>query len=272
MSLRSALRAAPTLLRIGFAESIAYRAELLIWVLSTTMPFINLALWSAVARSGPVVSESGRTFSAEDFTAYFLAIFIVRQLTGSWACWEMNFEVKSGKLAMRLLRPIHPLFGYVMENLSLIPMRLVVTAPVVVLMILVVGVKSVPTHPAQLAVVAIGFLGGWLMTVLVNLALGAMALYMESSLKLMDVWLAVYFVLSGYVVPVELFPSGLRQAIEFLPFRYQVGLPTELFIGMHTPAQALPLLGLQWLWVGIFFVITMAVWRGGVRRFAAFGG
>ncbi len=272
MSLRATLRAVPTLLRIGFSESIAYRAEMIIWVLSTTMPFINLALWSAVARGGPVVSENGREFSQGDFVAYFLATFIVRQLTGSWASWEMNFEIRSGKLSMRLLRPIHPLWGYAMENIAAIPMRMLVAAPVGVIMVLAVGARSLPHEPLQLLLVGISFLGGWLITLFVNLAIGSLALHMESSLKIMDVWLSVYFVLSGYIVPVELFPAGIRHLTELLPFRYQVGLPTELFVGMHPTAQALPLLAAQWAWVAILFGVTWLTWRTGLRRFAAYGG
>src|SRR6185503_12640490 len=73
-----ALRAYPTLLRIGFAEAVAYRAELLVWMLTTTMPLVSLALWSAVAAAAPV----GR-FTQQGFAAYFLATLIVRQLTRS---------------------------------------------------------------------------------------------------------------------------------------------------------------------------------------------
>ena len=35
------IRAIPALLRIGFAESVAYRAEFLVWILSTTMRYTN---------------------------------------------------------------------------------------------------------------------------------------------------------------------------------------------------------------------------------------
>ena len=98
--LRKSARALPTLMKVGFLEAVAYRAELLVWVLSTTMPLIMLALWSAVARDAPV----GR-FGQTDFVAYFLATFIVRQLTGAWVAWQMSFEVRTGTLSMRLLRP-----------------------------------------------------------------------------------------------------------------------------------------------------------------------
>jgi len=63
-----AARAYPTLLRVGLAEAVAYRAEMLVWMLTTTMPLVSLALWSAVAETAPV----GR-FSQQGFAAYFLA-------------------------------------------------------------------------------------------------------------------------------------------------------------------------------------------------------
>jgi len=33
------LRAVPTLMKVGFAEAVAYRAEMVVWVLATTMPW-----------------------------------------------------------------------------------------------------------------------------------------------------------------------------------------------------------------------------------------
>jgi ABC-type uncharacterized transport system permease subunit len=35
---------------------------------------------------------------------------------------------------------------------------------------------------------------------------------------------------------------------------------------------ALRELGIQWAYVGLFFFLSMAVWRAGVKRFAAYGG
>src|SRR5215510_5862464 len=70
-----ALRALPTLLRIGVAETVAYRAEFLVWILTTTQPLIMMGLWTRVASEAPF-----NGFSAADFVAYFLASLIVRQL------------------------------------------------------------------------------------------------------------------------------------------------------------------------------------------------
>ena len=48
------LRALPTLLRIGVAETVAYRAEFLVWILTTTLPLVMLGLWTSVAARGAV--------------------------------------------------------------------------------------------------------------------------------------------------------------------------------------------------------------------------
>ena len=127
MSLRNTARALPAMMKVGFAEAVAYRAEMLVWMLSTTMPLVMLALWSAVAAEAPV----GR-FGQAEFTTYYLLMFIVRQLTGAWAAWQMNYEVRTGALSKRLLRPISPVASYAVENLSALPMRSMVAVPMAV--------------------------------------------------------------------------------------------------------------------------------------------
>jgi ABC-2 type transport system permease protein len=238
-----------------------------IWVLSTTMPLVNMVLWMAVARSAPVGQ-----YGQADFVGYFLAMFAVRQLTSAWAAWLINWEVRQGTLSMRLLRPISPLWGYAADNVAGFPMRLLVAVPVVVLSVVLVGDKAVPQHAWQWGFFAVSVLGGWAITFLANVAIGALSLFTESSQKLMEVWLVLFFVCSGYMYPVELLPQGLRQVIEWLPFRYQVGLPTELLTGKHGWEDALRLLAVQWGWVALMGALAVGIWRHGLKRFAAFGG
>ncbi|PTL83939.1 ABC-2 family transporter protein [Vitiosangium sp. GDMCC 1.1324] len=267
MSARSTLRALPTLLRVGISEAVAYRAEMFVWVLSTTMPFISMALWTAVARYSPV----GR-YDSEGFIRYFLAAFVVRQMTGAWAAWQINFEVRQGTLAMRLLRPISPLWSYAAENLGSFPMRLVIVVPVALFSVFKLGAGSVPQTWWGWVFFFLALMGGWLITFLANVAIGTMSLFMESSTKLMDVWIALFFVFSGYLYPVELFPPALRGMLEWLPFRYQIGLPVELMTNVHGFGAALGLLARQWLWVGLMLAISVGLWKRGLKRFAAFGG
>ncbi len=249
MSLRQTLRASPTILRVGFADALAYRAEMIVWILATTMPLVMLALFSEVTRTAPI----GR-------------------FDRSWAAWQINFEVKQGTLATRLLRPVDPLVAWALEGLAALPLRLVIALPIALVAIAIVGGEHLP-HDAMIGVAwCVCVLGAWLITVLINLLIGALSLFIESTLSVMSLYTTLYFVFSGYLVPVELFPRGLARVGAWMPFRYQIGAAVELMTGAHDRAGAVVLLAHQWAWVFGLGALTMGVWRRGLRRFAAYGG
>jgi ABC-2 type transport system permease protein len=269
---RRLLRTIFTMLKIGFAEAVAYRAEMVVWVLSTTMPLIMLMVWTAVSEVAPVPSVSGRTWATGSFVAYFLSAFIVRQLISSWAAWEINYEVRQGTLSMKLLRPVHPVLLYLVQNLAYLPLRMVVTLPVVVILLFSSGANHLERNALTWLVFALSLVGGWMINFFVNIAIGALSFVMESSVKVMEVWFAAFFVFSGYLFPLDLFPPWLREVTAWLPFRYQLGLPVELATGAYELPQALSLLGRQYAWAVGLAVFALSLWRVGVRRFQAYGG
>ena len=264
---RHLLRAYPCLVRVGLAEMLAYRAEFLVWVLSMNLPLVMMALWTAVAADGPV----GR-FGQRDFVAYYLGMLIVRILAGSWLVWELTMEIRRGTLATRLLRPIHPLWAFSASQLAAIHMRIIVLSPVVVVLYWVAGTR-LPVHdPARLAILLAAIVGAWLLLFLVMALIGMLAAYVESALSVFDLWLAAQAILSGFLVPLELMPAWVARAARVLPFRYILGFPVETLIGLQSNAIALRDLGVQWLFIAVALLATIALWRRALRRFAAFGG
>ena len=261
------LRAFPTLLRIGFAESVAYRAEFLVWVFAYSMPIIMLALWSEVAREAPV----GR-FGEKQFQAYFLGTLIVRLVTGAWVVWELNTEVRQGTLQKRLLRPVHPLVTYLTENLAALPLRFAAALPVLLGTLLWLGGDIVTHDWLQALLVPVTLLGAFLLTFLVMTCIGTLSLFWESSIALFDLWLGFYTVFSGYMMPLELFPPSMRAVISRLPFRAMLAFPVENMLGLIGRREALSDLALQWSWVLFFLLATRVLWRVGMKRFGAFGG
>jgi viologen exporter family transport system permease protein len=261
------LRAFPTLLKVGFAEAVAYRAEMFVWLLSTNMPLVMLALWTAVARDAPV----GR-FGQKDFVAYYLATLVVRLLTGAWVIWELNFEIRQGTLAFRLLRPVHPLLAYAAENLSALPVRMLISLPIAVIALAVVGGERVTHDPVLLAILPLTILGAWLITFLAMAIIGSLAFWVDQAGSLFEIWLGLFGVFSGYLVPLELFPDWVEAVARFLPFRYMLAFPVEMVIGMTPRAAALGELAVQWGFVGLLGLGARLTWRLGLRRFAAFGG
>jgi len=265
--LRRTAKAFPTLLRVGVSEVVAYRAEFVIWILTTNMPLVMLAIWHAVAADGPV----GR-FDQREFTAYYLAVLAVRLLTSTWVVWQMSMEIRDGTLSAKLLRPIHPLYAYAAEHLAAVPMRALIVSPILALLVYTAGGRLAVHDPVLLGVLFASLLGAWLLIFFMMVLLGALAFFVESAIGVFELWLAVHAIFSGYLVPLESLPHWMAGAARVLPFRFMLGFPVEVLVGLSSRATALRELGAQWAYVVVLASSALLVWRAGVRRFAAYGG
>jgi ABC-2 type transport system permease protein len=264
---RAALRATPTLLRVGVAETVAYRVEFVIWMLTTTLPLIMLGLWTSVAKEAPFAR-----FGQREFVAYYVATLIVRNLTGSWVVWQLNEEIRRGLLSFRLLRPVHPFVTYATTHLSSVPMRSLVAFPFALILLLSSARDILITSPVMLLILAAALLGAWLITFFMLVMIGSAALFMDKSVAVFDAYLGVFSVLSGYLVPLDLLPDWARGIALVAPFRFMLAYPVELAIGFyHGPGPALRDLALQWAWVLVVIGTALTVWRAGIRRYEAYG-
>jgi ABC-2 type transport system permease protein len=64
----------------------------------------------------------------------------------------------------------------------------------------------------------------------------------------------------------------VRGVAEVLPFRYTLGFPVEILIGMSSDAAIARGLVIQLAYGCGSAAMALALWRSGVRRFGAFGG
>jgi ABC-2 type transport system permease protein len=261
------LRAFPTLLRVGISEVVAYRAEFVVWILTTNMPLVMLAIWHAVAADGPV----GR-FDQRAFTAYYLGVLAVRLLTSSWVVWQLSMEIRDGTLATKLLRPIHPMVALAADHLSAVPMRALVISPVIAILFAVGRDRLFQHDPALALIFAASLAGAWLLIFFTMVVMGSLAFFVDSALGIFELWLGLHAIFSGYLIPLEALPRWVRQAADVLPFRFMLGFPVETLVGLLDRQQALAALGAQWGYAALFGALALWVWRVGVRRFAAFGG
>jgi len=262
-----ALRALPTLLRIGVAETVAYRAEFLVWILTTTQPLIMLGLWTRAAAQKPFAG-----YTPASFVAYFLACLIVRQLTGNWVAWQISEEVRSGAMAMRLLRPLHPFFAYAASHAAAIPFRSIIALPVALMLLASSGGSVLTTDPAQLALLAPSIALAWLITFTLLFAIGALAFFLTQTMAIANLYFGLYSLLSGYMMPIELLPRPIAAIAAWLPFRFMLSAPVELMTRPLDREQLIALLGGQAGWAAVTLATALLLWRAGVRRFEAVGG
>jgi ABC-2 type transport system permease protein len=260
------LRATPELFRVGFAELVAYRVEMVIWILTATMPLIMLALWNSVVTEAPLEG-----FGPTEITRYFAATLIVRQLTSAWLLWELNWQIRSGGLSPRLLQPLHPLARALATAIAAMPMRMVVLTPLVAG--LVIWRPELLAWPgwAAAGLFTVSCALAFLMTYLIQALFGMLAFWLDQSEGLFGLWMALWMLLSGYIAPLAMFPEAAQRALAWLPFRGMLAVPVELLGGFLAPADALVDVGVQLGWTALLWAAVALTWRAGLKRYGAFG-
>jgi ABC-2 type transport system permease protein len=254
----------PALLRVGFAEMVAYRAEVVIWILTASVPLLMLAVFDRIADAGPVAGM-GRA----DVAAYFVAVLVVRQLTSAWIVWELNHQIRDGSLSPALLKPVHPLFWFAAATMATIPFRLLVLLPLVGLLVLWQPEMAFAGDPVLWAVPSV--LMAWALNFAVQTTFGSLAFWLGQSLGVFNVWFGLYVLFSGYAIPLAALPEWVRAAAEVAPFRAVLSVPVELVTGQVSRADVPALLALQATWLAVGVATAIVVWRRGVRRYEAFG-
>ncbi|CAN5923226.1 ABC-2 family transporter protein [soil metagenome] len=267
MSATRTLRALPTLLRVGVAETVAYRGEFLVWILTTTLPLVMLGLWTSVAEEAPF-----RGYTSAAFVAYYLSNLIVRNLTGSWVAWQVSEEIRLGAMSMRLLRPLHPYVAFAASHLAAVPFRSVVVLPVAIALLVSSGASALTTEPLQLALILPSLVLAWIITFNVMFMIGSLGFFFTKTMGMLNLYFGLFSLLSGYLLPIPLLPRAIGWFAEWMPFRYMLSAPIELMT-LHLGSDAVARILLAQLgWAVATFVLTFWVWNRGVRRFEAVGG
>jgi ABC-2 type transport system permease protein len=264
-TLTRTLRALPTLLRVGVAETVAYRAEFLVWILTTTQPLIMMGLLTSVARDGAF-----HGYTSDDVVAYYLAVLLVRQLTGNWVAWQLSEDIRTGAMAMRLLRPIHPIVQTACAHLAAIPFRSAIAAPLALVLLLTSGGVLVTDH-WHLAALAPSLALAWTIMFATLFAIGSLAFWLTQTMAIANLWFGAFSLLSGYLLPLSVLGPVGRVA-SYLPFRYMLSAPVEIMTRAMTSDELAHLLLAQLGWAAASIAIALVIWRAGVRRFESVGG
>jgi ABC-2 type transport system permease protein len=249
----------------AFAMMTEYRAETIIWMISGSLPLVMMAVWISLAAAGPVGG-----YDAADFAAYFLIVFLVRQLTVVWVVWELDREIRLGELSPKLLRPIDPLWGHVVDNLAEKVLRLpLILVPVVIGLLLTGALPPLTLTSLGGFVLLVG--GAWVVRFFQQYATGLLTFWTDQTVGLERVWFSVSMVLSGALAPLDLFPAAVRAVLPFTPFPYLVDLPVQALLGRLSGGELLTAFVVQAAWGAAFVLGTRLLWRRGLRRYGAVG-
>jgi ABC-2 type transport system permease protein len=249
----------------GFQRQATYRLALLSG-LATNVFFgvIRTALFVALYDQKEAVGGLGRS----EALTY---VWVVQSLFGIvWAMWiwELPDAVRSGAFEAELTRPGGVLGRLLVFDLGRMANLALVRATVPLLGAALLLDLTVPTTVAGWALVPVSVGLAAVMGFCVRFLIGASAFWTPDFRGVYSLAFPLVWFLSGFLIPVEFFPSGLRQVAQFGPLAAMLAAPVRVVTGRGVAGA----LALQLLWAAVLLVACRAVLAAGERRWVMTGG
>lgn len=257
---------------LAMEGAMEYRANFLLGMLSGIfVVVIQYFVWTALYGS----SDTGVLFGYDygQMVVYIIMAGLLSRIMATGFEREVAEDIKNGGLSRFLVQPI----GY-------LPYRVMLFFGEKAVQVVLVGGISVlvltALHIGLGVTFAFGQTGLFILAVLLGLGVNCLLFYCISSLafwatEVSGVFVAVTVfanILSGGIFPLDVFGETAQKVFKLLPFQYVIYFPLNIITGKTLGGEAVWGLGMQLLWLAGLYLLSLVLWRAGMRRYIAVGG
>ena len=259
------LRTARAMVVAMYAYMTEYRAELILWALANSLSFILMGVWHQAS------SRADVGITPDEVVRYFLAVFLVRQLTMCWVIWEFEPQVLKGGLSSQLLLPVDPVWKHLAGHAA----ERVARAPFVVMLIALFFVIYPQAWFVPALTTSILFLlvclGAFLLRFIIQYTLAMGCFWTERMSSLESINFLLYLFCGGAIAPLEAFPPLAREIVLLTPWPYMLWLPARVLTGAVDIDVITRGVVVMLAWSVGFLVLNRILWRAGLRRYSSMG-
>jgi ABC-2 type transport system permease protein len=247
---------------IAYVGEVATRAIFLGVIL-----YIFMQLWRATYAQTGAEQLGGLTLAQ---MLWYLAMTESIILSGPRLALEIDQDVRTGALAVQLIRPLsYPLYR-LWTTLGERSVRFLLNA-VVGSAIALVLVGPIQLSLSGLALLVPALLLAFVLDCMGHLLIGLGAFWLEDTSGLMLIYSRITMILGGMLLPIELMPAAWQPLIKALPFASIVYGPARMFV-QPDPVFLADLLLRQGSAILLFAAAVVITYRAALRRIHANGG
>lgn len=256
---------------MGLEQALEYRVSFFLSMLSAVFPIIiQTTMWNYLYRHSDAAAVFG--YQQEEILLYTLLATIVSQLVGTGFEGEMNHDIKMGGLNKYLVRPVeykkYQFFRFLGQKVP----RIMVVAPVMAAIIAMAFWQGLEISAGRV----FAFLASMVLAVILNFSIfyciGLLGFWLTDVDKLFGTISIVLTVISGGVFPLDIFGGIVEKSVNLLPFGYTTQFPVNIINGRFGWERMGAGFVFQVGWILVFLCLGEAMWRHGVKRYAAVGG
>lgn len=259
-------------LHTDFQNAIFYRATGFIWFLSDIGPALIIILfWFAAYQTKSNISG----YSLNDMIIYYLGVMVINSLIVAHPEYYLANQIQQGEFSNYLLKPINLLTSKIAGEIAWKIMRLIYLVPTlfIILKILSSSLIRLSLSWPTLILVIISLIFTFFMYTFIKTVLGLTAIWFGEPRWLFYSFDILVTLLSGELIPLDLFPQVLIKLSNYLPFKYFLYFPLSMLLGKLTsPIEMIIGLTTQLAWLILFFLLYKLTLHQGVKRYSAYGG
>ncbi len=256
-----------SIVRMEILSALEFRTDVIIFALSgIARPLIFLFIWVAAVNSG-----AKTPLTKEEFVVYYLLVMVIGFFVSAWSAPFVSAKIRYGNLSTFLLKPFLYLYQDLGMNLGEKTIKLVYLLPVFLFIWFLFQLKLPSLNFFGWVAFALGVLLAFGISYLVNICIGLSAFWIQESRQVEDFIDLLSYVFSGYVFPLALLSASVQKIGTYLPFRYMLSFPLEIYLQKLTVAEMIFGLGMQVFWFGIAVLTYHQFWTKGLKKYSAVG-
>jgi len=250
-------------------DSLAYRASMIIWIMTDLVTAVTMPLvWAhaSAASGGPIGG-----FSTGDFVLYYICLLLITNFVTSHIMWDIAMEIKEGQFTVYLVRPLSFYQYTFFRNLSWRIVRVLLFAPMFVILVALYHSYLGGEHVFVTWQFLLSLILGHLVSFTFVMMMSMLALFTQEVFSIFELYYVPMIFLSGQLFPVAMLPHWAQTLAKLLPFYFTTGAPTEILIGRVTGDAVYQTLMMQVLWIAIAYGASKALWTKGLKFYTAVG-
>lgn len=258
----------------GFRRFSTYRqATVAATVTNTMFGFLRTYVMLAVAGSAAALGGQAAGYDAPRLVTYVWAGQGLIGVVLLWGWTDLADRIRSGDVVTDLLRPVHPVLGYLLPDLGRAAYALLTRFTVPIAVGALAFDMYVPQRAATYPLFAVSVLLALLVCFAGRFLANTAAYWLLDSRGALMAWAVCAGVLGGLYFPIRFLPDWAAAALYFgTPFPSLLQVPLDVLVERDPPLTQLGLLGLQSCWAVALLWACVAVQRRAERRLVVQGG
>lgn len=232
-----------------------YKMDIALKVIGTLILVIALReTWVAIYNSQSVLAESSGV-SLQSMATYTIISVLLQMVLASSVSNEISSRVGSGDVASDFQKPWNFLYYHLAKSIGESISGIIFVVLPLLIFAAILFQLSFPTGWQSL-IFMLSCLFAYLISYAIAFMLGLLAFLFTQIWGFQYVLNTVVQFCSGSFIPLWLFPEGLLQVINWLPFRGMFHIPLSIFIGKISGVELLNGLLFQLVWAVLLLALA----------------